>query len=74
MDADLFFVFGIVIAAFAFPSIVNSFSEGRGPRVAVLLLVVGGGMIAFAVNEQPGKFTFATIPDAFVRVVGQFIN
>jgi len=74
MDADLFFVFGLIIAGFSFPSIVNSFSEGRGPRVAILLLVIGGGMVAFAINSQPGKYTFATIPDAFVRVVGQFIN
>ncbi len=74
MDADTFFVAGIVIAGFSFPSIVSSFSEGRGPRVAILLLVIGGGMIAYAVNQQPGKYTFATIPDAFVRVVGHLIN
>jgi hypothetical protein len=74
MDADLLFVVGLVIAGFSFPSIVGAFSEGRPPRTAAILIMIGGGMIALAIYERPNAYTFATIPDAFVRVVGRYIN
>jgi hypothetical protein len=74
MDADLLFVIGLVIGAFAFPSIVSAFSEGRSPRTAAILVMIGGGMVAIAVYDRPGAYTIATIPDAFVRVVGRYVN
>lgn len=74
MDPDLFFVMGLVIAGLSAPSIIGAFTEGRGPRVAVALLVIGGGMMAYAINARPNAYGFATIPDVFVRVIGQYVN
>ena len=74
MDPDLFFVVGLVIAGLSAPAIVSAFTEGRGPRMALALIVIGGGMMAFAINDRPNAYSFDTIPDAFVRVIGRYIN
>ncbi len=74
MDPDLFFVIGIIVAGLAAPSIVSAFTEGRGPRMAVALLVIGGGMVAYAINARPNAYGFDTIPDVFVRVIAQYLN
>jgi hypothetical protein len=74
MDTDLFFVIGLVVAVFSIPSIVGAFSEGRAPRVAAIMVLIGGGLIALAVNEKPGLYSLSTTPDAFVRVVGRFVK
>lgn len=74
MDPDLFFVIGLVVAGLAAPSIISAFTEGRGPRMAVALLVIGGGMVAYAMNARPNAYGFDTIPDVFVRVIAQYIN
>jgi len=74
LDPDLFFVLGLVIAGLSAPSIVSAFTEGRGPRMAVALLVVGGGMVAYAMTARPNAYSFEVIPDVFVRVIGHYIN
>ncbi len=74
MDADLFFVVGVIIFAFAIPPIVGALSDGRAPRAAAIMVLIGGGLMAIAIKERPGAYTLSTAPDAFVRVVGRFIN
>lgn len=74
MDTDVVFVAGLIIAGFSFPSIVGAFSEGRAPRTAALLLLLGGGMVAAAIYDKPGMYSLQTVPDAFVRVVGKAVN
>jgi hypothetical protein len=73
-DADLFFVIGLIIALFSFPAIVGAFSEGRAPRTAAIMIMIGGGLMALAVYQKPNTYTLETIPDAFVRVVGEYVN
>lgn len=74
MDTDLFFVIGLVIAAFSLPPIVGALSDGRAPRAAAIMILIGGGLVALAVHEKPAAYTFSNAPDAFVRVVGRFLN
>lgn len=74
MQNDLFLVIGIILAALALPSIVGAFSESRAPRAAAIMLMIGGGLIAVAVTQQPGGYAFADIPDAFVRVIGHYLR
>lgn len=74
MDWDLAFVIGIVLVAFTLPAVVSAFSDGRAPRAAAIVVMVGGGLIALALYFQPGGYSFAGIPDVFVRVVGRYIN
>ncbi|MFQ1701107.1 hypothetical protein ACJ5NV_10965 [Loktanella agnita] len=74
LDFDLIFVIGLVIAAFAIPSLVSAFSDRRWPKLAVLMLLIGGGLIGYAVSQNPDTYSVAVIPDVFVRVVGSYIN
>jgi flagellar biosynthesis protein FliR len=72
MDADLFLVAGLILLGFSLPSIVSAFSEGRAPRLAAIVLLVGGTLVVLALNEQP--YTIDGVAKAFARVVGRFIN
>ena len=74
MDTDLLFVVGIIVAAFAFPAIVGAYSEGRPPRTAAILVMIGGVLIGLAVYERPNTYSLKTTPDAFVRVLGRYVN
>lgn len=74
MDPDLFFVIGLVVAAFSIPPIIGALSDGRAPRAAAIMVLIGGGLIALAVNDRPGAYTVKTIPDVFVRVVARVIK
>jgi hypothetical protein len=74
MNNDLFMVLGIVIGALAVPSIISAFSESRTPRAAAVLLMIAGALIAVAVTQRPGGYSFDEIPDVFVRVFAQFIK
>ncbi len=74
MTFDTYLVIGLVILGFSIPSIVSAFSEGRAPRVAAIMLLVGGGMVAYAVTQNPIGYTIQDVPQAFVRVIGQLIR
>ncbi len=74
MDADLFFVIGLVIAAFSIPPIIGAISDGRAPRAAAIMVLIGGGLIVLAVNDRPGAYTLKNTPDVFVRVVARIIK
>lgn len=42
MNTDIALVTGLVMVVLSIPAIFSAFSEGRAPRVAAVLLVVGG--------------------------------
>ena len=72
VDTDLLFIIGLVVLVLAFPVIVGAFSEGRPPRSAAIMVLIGGGLIALAVWERPGAYSIGGIPDTFMRVVGSY--
>jgi hypothetical protein len=74
MDPDLYFVLGIIIGAFAIPAILSAFSEGRPPRAAAILIMIGGGLVALAIYSNPLGYSIEGTPEVFVRVVGKYIN
>jgi len=74
VQADLVLVIGLVLAVFAIPSIVSSLSDGCAPRVAILTILLAGGLVLYALQTNPGGYTLADVPNVFVRVVAQFIN
>jgi len=74
MDADLFFVVGLILSVFALPPILGALTDGRAPRAAAIMVLVGGGMVSLAVKQHPNRYTIEGIPDTFVRVVGKYIN
>ena len=74
MTNDLFFVLGLIISALAIPSVISAFSESRTPRAAAIMFMIGGGLIAIAVTQQPGGYAFKDIPDVFTRVIAHYVN
>lgn len=74
MNNDLMFVIGIILAAFSVPPILGAVIEGRAPRAAAITVMIAGGLIALAVQQNPGGYSFAEIPDVFVSVIGRYIR
>ncbi len=74
MDTDLYLVIGIIIAGFSLPSIFGAIAEGRAPRAAAIMVMIGGGLIALAVTQKPSGYTLDEVPQAFVNVIGRYIN
>ncbi|MEJ6396805.1 hypothetical protein [Yoonia sp. 208BN28-4] len=73
MDTDTMFVLGAIIAVFAIPAVISAFLDGRTPRVPAVIVLIGAVMIGYAINQRPGAYNFDTLPDVFVRVVGQYL-
>lgn len=72
-DSDMIFIIGLILGVFSIPSIVSAFSERRAPRVATLVLMAGGAMVVWAIQNKPGGYQIQEIPDVFVRVVAGFL-
>lgn len=70
MQTDVYLVIGLIISAFSLPPIVGALSEGRAPRAAAIMVLIGGSLVVLAVSEKPGGYTFRDVPEAFVTVVG----
>ena len=74
MDLDLIFILGCIVTAFSIPAIVSAFSDNRTPRYPALIILIGVVMVGYAINERPGAFTFETLPDVFMRVIGRYLS
>lgn len=72
MDTDLFLVLGIVITVLAVPALVSAFSESRPPRAAAIMVMIGGGLLVFAVTQHPGGYAVEDVPEALIRVVARY--
>lgn len=74
MSYDLALVLGLVIAGFSIPAIVSAFSDSRTPRAAAITVMIGGGLVAWAVMGKPGGYTLDQIPEVFVKVTRDLIG
>lgn len=74
MDSDLMFVVGAVAVGLAVPSMLASFSDNRPPRLASILLLMGGVLLVVALSRKPGGIALAEIPEIFVRVIARYMN
>lgn len=74
MSHDLALVLGTIIAGFSIPAIVSAFSDNRAPRAAALMILLGGGLIAWAVMEKPGGYTMDQIPEVFLKVTRDLLG
>lgn len=74
MDSDLMFVVGAVAVGLAVPSMLASFSDNRAPRLASILLLMGGVLLVVALSRKPGGIALGEVPDIFVRVIARYLN
>ena len=51
---------------------MGAWIDRRPPRVSALLIVVGGGLIGYAITQKPGGYSLADVPEAFVNVIGHY--
>ncbi len=69
---DLYLVVGILLVGFSIPSVLGALADRRSPWVAVIVILIGGGLAAYALTRQ--SYTLEDVPEAFVRVVAYFIR
>lgn len=74
MDTDLFFVVGLAMGVIAIPAITSAFLDGRAPRLPAYLVVIGGLMIGYAVQQKPNAYGFDTVPETISRVIARYTN
>lgn len=74
MDLDLIFVLGLLGAAFSIPAFVSAFADRRWPTLGLVLAVAGGVAIAYAIQEDSGRYTIANTPDVVVETLGRYLN
>lgn len=74
MDYDTGLVIGLIISFFSIPALVSAFSDGRTPRAAALVIMIGGGLVAWAITGKPGGYTLEAIPDVFVKVTRDLLS
>lgn len=74
MQADLFFVIGLVVLVLAIPAIIGAFSESRPPRAGAILVMIGSGLIALAIWQRPSGYALGDIPEVFARVIGRLLH
>ena len=74
MPYDLYLTLGAVILVFAIPSVVSALSDGHAPRVASILVLVGGALVTYAATQKPGGYILTELPEVFIGVVAHYIR
>ncbi|MFG6517421.1 hypothetical protein ACGYLX_08165 [Sulfitobacter sp. 1A13496] len=73
MDSDLAMVVGIVLAVLSIPSILSAVTDRRSPRASAITILIAGGLIVFALRENPGRYSFENLPEVFVSFAADFL-
>ena len=73
MDTDLALILGLVIGGFSIPSIVSAMSDGRAPRVSMIIILLAGALILYALMMKPGGYQIEQIPNVFFSVIDRFM-
>ena len=73
MDPDIALTMGAAVAVFSIPSILSALTDGRSPRVSLVTVLIGGGLIVYALRAKPGGYTWAELPHVFATVVSHII-
>lgn len=74
MPYDLFLIIGLVIVVLAIPAIFSAVSDGHAPRVPAVVILIGGGLVAFAATQKPGGYELTEIPNVFIDVVAHLFR
>ena len=73
MDTDLIIVSGIVILMLSIPSAVSAFAEGRGPWVALVVVILGFAVVGYGWKHLSVEMTLAEVPHTIYRVLARVI-
>lgn len=70
MNTDLYLVIGIIVVALAIPAVFAAYSEGRVPRAASILVLIGGSLVVMALTKKPGGLRCRTSRTPFTGSSG----
>lgn len=73
MSTDLALIMGLFLAALAVPSIASALSDRRPPRMPMILILVAGALVLYALTQHPGGYSIEQVPDVFFRVIAQIM-
>lgn len=74
MDTDLALVLGALLALLAVPAAISAFSSDRSGRGALVLAVLGGGLMVYAVMASPGGYSAGEFPQVVMRVIARIFR
>jgi hypothetical protein len=74
MDTDLMIVVGVLAILLAVPTMLSSWVDGSVPRSGATLVLIGGVLIVVALTQRGHGYTFAEMPDVFMRVFARFFK
>lgn len=74
MDTDLILTLGVVFMILALPSLLSAWVEGVTPRIGIVMLIAGLGMIITAAVSHPTGYRFHDVPGVMVGVAARMIN
>jgi len=73
MDHDLFFLVGLLFLPLAFVALVSAWADRRRPWAALILVAMGGGLVAWAHLTHPaGGYDWRMVPDVLAQTVGRY--
>jgi hypothetical protein len=73
MDTDLMLVVGSIALVLSIPSLMSAWIEGQVPRIGAILVLIGGVLVAVALTQHGRPYTFAEMPDLFLRVFARWL-
>lgn len=71
---DIFLVTGMVVLFLSVPAIVSAWSRGTVPAVPSVMVLIGGGLVVWALTQSTTGYAFEDIPRAVTNVVAYFIR
>ncbi len=73
MDFDLILVIGLIITILAIPAMFSAAVDGRPPRGAAIMILLGGGLVVIALSQHPAGYQIAELPEVVMRVIGRYL-
>jgi len=73
LDTDLALILGFILGALSIPALVSAYSDQRAPRAFMVLILLAGMLILYAVAAQPGGYQFSQLPKVFFGVMARFM-
>jgi hypothetical protein len=73
LDRDLLFLIGLAFLPLAFVALVSAWADRRAPWAALILAVLGAGLVAWAHLGHPaGGYDWRAVPDLLAETVGHY--
>ena len=74
VGTDILIVLATLVSGFAIASLVASWAARTRPRLALVSLAIGLGILVTVHVRTPDGLTWTDIPDAFILVAARVLN